>query len=159
MPDERELCRRAAAFAIRRADGEDQIPLSEKRLVSGKDRVARVVNARGFGGRAVQFDDLKVSSGAQSLLVRIADIVASDEETGELLGDVVNPRFEFRCAESQAVMKDAALRVISRLDQFQFLTNCQNFVLPSPETLEIFVSHETGTRVAPDKFHQGGFSV
>src|ERR1051326_6151964 len=49
--------------------------------------------------------------------------------------------------------------MIARFDQFQFLTNRQNFVLPSAETLEIFVSHETGTRVPPDKFHHRGFSV
>ena len=56
MPDEYEARRRRTAFAIRCTDGEDQIPLSEKRSVGGKDRVARVVNARCFGGSAVQFE-------------------------------------------------------------------------------------------------------
>ena len=77
LPNERELRRRTTAFAIRRTDGENQIPLLEKRPVSGKDRVARVVNARCLGSRAVQFDDLKVASGSQILLTRVTDVVAS----------------------------------------------------------------------------------
>src|SRR6266567_7699636 len=65
LPDKRELRWHASALAIRRADGKDQIPLAEKRPVSGKDRVARVVDARCFGGSAVQLDNLKVFPRAQ----------------------------------------------------------------------------------------------
>src|SRR5258706_11959538 len=90
LPDERELRRRTTAFAIRRADGENQIPLLEKRPVSGKDRVARVVNARCLGRRAVQFDDLKIASGSQILVARITDVVASNEKAGELLRNLVH---------------------------------------------------------------------
>ena len=44
----------AGAFdAIRRTDSEDQFPLLEKRPISGEDGVARVVNARCLGSRAV----------------------------------------------------------------------------------------------------------
>src|SRR5258708_18036581 len=114
LPDERKLRWHATALTIRRTDGKDQIPLLEKRPVSGKDRVARVVNARRFCGRAIQFDDLKFFTGSQVFLTRVADVVTSDEKTCKLLRNVVNPRLEFRRAEPRAVAEDAALRVVAR---------------------------------------------
>src|SRR5437867_147389 len=62
-----------------------QVPLPEQRPVGGEKRVARVVNARCFGSRAVQFDDLEIPSSAKISFACVTDVVASDEKAGELL--------------------------------------------------------------------------
>src|SRR4051812_41078371 len=88
LPDERKLRRRAPAFAIGCANGEDQVPLAKKRPISGKDRITCVVNAGCLRSRAVKLNDLKVFSGSQLFLAGVTDIVASDKKAGKLLRNV-----------------------------------------------------------------------
>ncbi len=119
MPDKRKLRRGASAFAIRRANGKNQIPLPEQRSIGGEERVTRVINARGFGGRTVEFDDLEVSSGSQILLVRIADVVAANVEACQLSRDGVHPfgqrhQFAFRQKTKSIALK----RVKTSFKQF-----------------------------------------
>ena len=84
-PATRNAHRRAAAPAVFRADGENQIPLPEQRAIRVEQRIPRVINARSFRRRAVQLDDLEIFSGAQIGFARIAEVVAADVKTGELL--------------------------------------------------------------------------
>ena len=133
--------------------------MPKQRPVSDKDRVARVVNARCFGGGAIQFDDLEIRSSAQIFLARKPYVVAPNEKAGQLLRNLVNSGFEFRGAEPHTVPEDAPLRVIARLDQFDFLAERQHLALPPAETLEILIRHKAAARIAPDQFRNGGASI
>src|SRR5437773_999176 len=73
-PKQRQFRRHRAAPSIRCTDREDEFPLPEERPISGEERIARVVNARGFGRRAVELDDLKTAAGPQFVLGRIANV-------------------------------------------------------------------------------------
>src|SRR6266581_3483071 len=94
-PQQRQTRRRRAALPIRRANCEDQFPLPEERPVGCEQRVARVVNARGFGRRAVELDDLKTAASPQIVLGRIANVIAANEKAAEPLRNGVDAALQF----------------------------------------------------------------
>jgi len=94
FPDGRKTGRREAPVAILRTDGKDELPLGEERAIRRPDRVPRIVNTCGFGGRAVEFNDLKVVPGPELVFVTEAKVVAADEKSLQLLRNFVNASFE-----------------------------------------------------------------
>lgn len=115
------------------ADGKHQLPLLKQSAIGRPQRIARVVNARGFQGGTVQFDDLIFFQHVS--LPGKADVVTTEEKAGELTGDFVNPNAEFGSVKPHPVAKDSALHMINRLHQLELLASRQNFVAPRRETL------------------------
>src|SRR2546428_11742122 len=76
-PQQGQLRRRRATTSVRGTDGEDESPLPEQRPVGEGEGVARVVDVRRFGRRAVEFDDLEIATSAQIVCRRVANVVTA----------------------------------------------------------------------------------
>src|SRR3546814_20649744 len=66
-------------------DLERDSPLPEHRAISGQQRRARVIDVRGLGGDAVDFEDAQVAAGAERGRRWTAQIEATEVEAGNSL--------------------------------------------------------------------------
>src|SRR5258708_6042220 len=136
--------------AIGRADGEDEIPLTEKRSIGIEHGIARVVDAGRFRGRAVQLDDFEIPPGSQIFLVRISDVVTADVESGHLPGDFVNPFCQFKGPKPHSIPKYATLGVIACFHELEGLPKRQYLLFSSLQALMVFLRHKARTGISPD---------
>src|SRR3546814_14106968 len=74
-----------AARGIGGTDLERDSPLPEHRAISGQQRRARVIDVRGLGGDAVDFEDAQVAAGAERGRRWTAQIEATEVEAGNRL--------------------------------------------------------------------------
>lgn len=106
-----------AVGAVGRADGEDQLPLSEENSIGRKQRCPRIVNARSFRGSAIELDDLKISSGTQVRRAIIANVEAAHIKAGEGARDFIDLPFELFRPEMAAITEDAPLGMVAGFDE------------------------------------------
>src|SRR3546814_21031725 len=66
-------------------DLERDSPLPEHRAISGQQRRARVIDVRGLGGDAVDFEDAQVAAGAERGRRWTAQIEATEVDAGNRL--------------------------------------------------------------------------
>ena len=90
-------------------NGEDEFPLLKEFSVGGQERIARVVDARGLGGGAVEFDDLEIAAFSQIIVGGVANVIAADEEAVEPLRNLVDAPLKLLRPQVRAIAEDAAL--------------------------------------------------
>ena len=69
-------------IAIGVTDRINELPLTIESSICIQQRVALVVNVRSLRGRAIQFNDLKVFSASEVIVIRVSDIVSANEKAG-----------------------------------------------------------------------------
>src|SRR5213079_684468 len=153
FPPKRAQRRRAAAScAIGRTDGEDQLPLAKQGAVSRDERVARVINAGGFRGSAVQLHDFEISPLFEIFFVLVANVVATNIKTRDLSRDTVDHALERVGPEVSAVAKDASLRMIAGLDQFEDFADRKYLASAMSKSSQVSARNQRGTRISSNQF-------
>src|SRR5689334_24375107 len=93
------------------------MPLAKQCSIRTPKRVARIVDARGFGRRAIELNNLEVPATAQIPGSGVTDIVATDEETAQALRNGVDLSFQVTGEEMRSVPENAALSMIAGFHQ------------------------------------------
>src|SRR5438105_15228319 len=141
-----------AAGAVGRADGEDQLPLSKENSISRPQRCARIVNARGFRGSAIELDDLKISSCTQVRRAIIANVESANIKSGKGARNFVDLAFERFRPEMVAIAEDAHLSVVAVLDELESFACGQDLMLPIGKTLQVCVGNQRSSPVGVNQF-------
>src|SRR5262245_1561351 len=104
--------------SVARADSEHQSPLPEKRAIRREERVSCIINTGCLRRGPVELDDLEIAPCFEVFVVLVANIVSSDKETGQPLGNLVDRALQSIRVKMHSVAKNAALRVITGFDEF-----------------------------------------
>src|ERR1044071_2615453 len=141
-----------AVGAVGRANGEDQLPLSEENSIGRKQRCPRIVNARSFRGSAIELDDLKISSGTQVRRAIIANVEAADIKAREGARSFVDLAFERFRPEMAAIAEYAPLGMVTRFDELESCARGQDLMLPIGKPLQVCMGNQSSPSVGSNQF-------
>jgi hypothetical protein len=93
------------------------------------------------------------------LFVHVANIVSTDKEAGQPLRNLIDYALQIFRIKTHSVAENAALRMISRFNQFQHLAGHQDFITPRSKSPEIGACHQRCAEVGANQFFNGMNSI
>src|SRR5882672_2885422 len=148
-----------SARGVLRGDREQDAPLLEQHAVGEEQAVARIVDVRRLGGRAVELDHLEAVPFEEGLDARRAHVVAAEVEALEAAADALDRGLERGRRQLAAVEEDRAAAVVADLDQLELFALREHVPQVVFVLVEIETRHAYGALVLEDQAFERAHAV